>query len=74
MLYAFANSSLFLFVNLRQHIEGGRPKLLTVMVTLMCLQLVFFLVCKLVFISLMGVDASDKVSLEPANKTPQNPT
>lgn len=54
MVYAFANSNLFLYANLRNYV-GGKAKLTTVMVTLFSMQLVFFLVCKLVFISLLGV-------------------
>ena len=56
MVYAFANSNVFLFANLRNYV-GGKTKLVTAMVTLVSIQTVFFLVCKLVFISLLGVDS-----------------
>ena len=55
MIYAFANSSLFLFVSLKKHIDSVASKMYAILITLLSLQLIFFLVCKLVFISLLGV-------------------
>ena len=56
MVYAFANSNLFLFANLRNY-EADKAKFTTIMVSLVCMQTVFFLVCKFVFISLLGVSS-----------------
>jgi hypothetical protein len=58
MIYAFANSSLFMVVNLKQHIEGDKSKMMVVFGVIIGLQLVFFLCCKLIFINL-GVDLEE---------------
>ena len=56
LLYALANSSLFLVLSLKKHIEGLKAKFVVVFGLLGVMQLVFFLCAKLIFINLLGVE------------------
>jgi len=62
MAYALVNSSLFLVVSIRKHIEGIKAKHAVVFGVIIGLQVVFFLICKLYFISLIE-------SVAPASST-----
>ena len=56
MSYAFINSSFFLCLSLKKHVEGDNKKLIIVGGILGLMQLAFYLTSKLVFISLLGVE------------------
>ena len=58
MTYAFINSSFFLCLSLKKHVEGSNGKLMIVGGILVILQLAFFLCSKLIFIKLLGVEAT----------------
>lgn len=58
MIYALANSCLFLVVNLKGHIEGAKGKIMAIIGVICGMQLVLVLCCKLIFINL-GVDLDD---------------
>ena len=58
MIYSFGNSTFFLVLSLKKHIEGLAAKAVVVFGVLAALQLVFFLVVKLLFINL-GVPSDD---------------
>jgi hypothetical protein len=51
-LYAFANSTLFLVVCLRKHMEGNQAKLVPVLGLVAAAQFILFLCCKLIFVEL----------------------
>jgi hypothetical protein len=53
LTYALANSSLFLIVSIRKHIEGIKAKHAVIFGIIIGLQVLFFLICKLYFISLI---------------------
>lgn len=58
MVYAFGNSTFFLGLSLKKHIEGKNVKLLVLMGVMGALQLLFFLLSKLIFINL-GVEIEE---------------
>ena len=51
MTYALINSSFFLILSLKKHIEGLQAKFFAVIGMIVVLQLVFFLVTKFFFIN-----------------------
>lgn len=52
MVYAFGNSTFFLGLSLKKHIEGTSVKFFVILGVLAAMQLLFFLLSKLIFINL----------------------
>jgi hypothetical protein len=72
LIYALANSSLFLIVSIRKHIEGLKAKHALIFGVIIGLQLVFFLICKFYFISLIQATPVPTPTT-PTAVNPQNP-